>query len=305
MYTRPVGSICRDHGLNHHFYADDSQLYLSFEPMDTVSQADTLRRVESCLKDIVSWMNGNMLKLNTDKTEVIVFSSQRNASLIDNVSVTVGDSTITPSSCVRNLGVSLDSRLDMEQHVNSISRSCYAQLRQIGHIRKYLTTDATKSLVSSRVTSRLDYCNALLVGVPNTILSRLQNVQNTAARLISRSSRYSHITPILKELHWLPVKYRTQYKILTHTFKALHDESPVYIKRLLQVYKPKRNLRSQAQPVTLVVPKCRTATYGNRSFITIAPKLWNTLPASVRDCNTLSSFKRSLKTYLFVQMYGD
>ena len=166
-----------------------------------------------------------------------------------------------------------DSKMGMEPQVNSVSRSCYAQLRQISHIRKYLTTEATKLLVNSRVTSRLDYCNALLVGIPKTVLSKLQQVQNTAARLISRTSRYDHITPILRELHWLPMQYRAQYQILTYTYKALHDECPIYIKRLLQVYRPTRNLRSTQQSVTLVVPKSRTVTYGDRCFMSTAPKL--------------------------------
>ena len=201
-----------------------------------------------------------MLKINTDKTEVILFSSKRNSSLVDEISVEVGDSKIKPSSSVRNLGAQFDSQMDMELHVNSVCRSCYMQLRQIGHIRQYLTTDDTKSLVNALVTSRLDYCNALLYSVPKTILSKLQNVQNTAARLITRTSRYNHITPVLKELHWLPVQHRVVYKILTHTYKALHGESPAYIRHMLQVYVPRRTLRSQNDPVPLVVPRCHTVT---------------------------------------------
>ena len=129
----------------------------------------------------------------------------------------------------KNLGASLDSKLNMEKQVNAISLSYFTQLLQVNHISKYLTTDATKHLVNSRVTSRLDYCNALLIGVPKTVLNKLQNVQNTAARLVTRTSRYTHITPILKQLHWLPIQHRTKYKILTHTFKVLHDELPTYI----------------------------------------------------------------------------
>ena len=89
--------------------------------------------------------------------------------------------------------------MNMDKHINTICRSGYMQLRQIGHIRKYLTTDATKSLVNSLVTSRLDHCNALLNGVPKTIVGRLQTLQNTAARIITRTSLYKHITPVLKE----------------------------------------------------------------------------------------------------------
>jgi hypothetical protein len=107
MYTKPVGSICRHHGLDHHFYVDDSKLYLSFKPTGIVTQAETLHRIERCLHDIVSWLHGNMLKLNTDKTEVIVFASNRNADIIRDISMTVGDSQIDPSTCVRNLGFML------------------------------------------------------------------------------------------------------------------------------------------------------------------------------------------------------
>lgn len=151
-------------------------------------------------------MQGNMLKQNADKTEVIVFASERNAGLVNGISVAFGHSNIKPSSCVRNLGVWLDSKMDMQQHVNSVCKSCFGQIRQIAHIRQYLTMDATKSLVNTLVTSRLDYCNALLSGVPKTILNKLQDVQNTAARVVTRTSRYCHISPILKELHWLPVQ---------------------------------------------------------------------------------------------------
>jgi hypothetical protein len=143
----------------------------------------------------------------------------------------------------------------MEQQVNYVSRSCNAQLWQISHIRKYLTTDTTKCLVNSRVTSRLDYCNALLIGVSNTVLLKFQRVQNAAARLISLTSRFDHITPKLRELHWLPVHYRTRYKILIYIYKTLHDGCPIYIKRLLEIYKPTRNLRSKNQSDTLVIPK--------------------------------------------------
>ena len=303
MYTKPVGAICRKHNLKHHFYADDSQLYMAFEPREPMSRDEILQRIEACLNDIVSWMNKNFLKLNADKTEVIVFVPRR--SKVDDITVRVGDAVIKPSSAVKNLGALLDSNLDMEQQVNSISRSCYMQIRHIGQIRKYLTVDATRSLVNSLVTSRLDYCNSLLCGSPKYILNKLQNVQNTAARVISKTSRYSHITPVLKELHWLPVHIRVQYKVLTYVFKALHGQAPVYIQNLLSVYRPRRELRSQNESLILVVPRARTTTYGDRAFMTAAPKLWNRLPDKIRNSETLPVFKRALKTHLFTEWYSD
>jgi hypothetical protein len=126
-------------------------------------------------------MNSNMLKINADKTEVIVFTSQKNEKHIESISVKIGGEDIKPSKCVRNLGAFLDSKMSMEKHINSVCRSGYGQLRQIGHIRQYLNSDAIKSLVKSLVTSCLDYCNALLYGVPKVSLNRLQNLQNTAS----------------------------------------------------------------------------------------------------------------------------
>ena len=303
MYTKPVGAICRSHGLLHHFYADDSQVYISFKPIDTVSQTEALHRIENCLTDIIVWMNTNMLKLNTDKTEVMLFTSKANAKYVENVSVKVGESLIQSTDRVRNLGAIFSPSMEMEHQINSVCRSAYFHLRNIGHIRKYLTVDATKSLVNALVTSRLDYCNALLIGVPNTVLSKLQRVQNTAARIITRTPRWNHITPVLKDLHWLPVCYRIQFKILTHTYKALNGQSPSYLKDMLEVYRPVRDLRSQNSN-TLVVPRTRTNQFGNRSFQYAAPNLWNSLPSKIRTAAKLDIFKKLLKTHFFVMHFS-
>ncbi len=157
MYTKPVGSICQKHGLHHHFYADDSQLYISFKPSNQIEKCEALNSVERCLSEIVSWMNNNMLKINEDKTEVIIFSSKNNEQQVESLSITIGDETILPSKCVRNLGAFLDSKVNMDQHIIAVCKSGYGQLRQIGHIRKYLNTDAAKSLVNFHVTSKIYY----------------------------------------------------------------------------------------------------------------------------------------------------
>ena len=112
----------------------------------------------------------NMLKLNSDKTKMIVFASYKNESSSQEITIIIGSSEIKPTLVVRNLGAMLDSKMDMEQHINSVCQSCYCQIRQIEHVRKFLTSDATKMLVNSLVTSRMDYCNVLLYGVPMTTL---------------------------------------------------------------------------------------------------------------------------------------
>ncbi len=169
--------------------------------------------------------------------------------------------------------------------------------------RSSLTTSSTKTLVHAFITSRLDYCNTLYYGLPQKQTRKLQAVQNTAARLISQTLKYDHVTPILKELHWLPVAghYRSIYKILLITFKCLHGLAPSYLIDLL-VKKPSRGLRSD-DTLALIVPKSKLVTYGDRAFSVAAPKLWNSLPVDIRLSENVSRFKRALKTYLFRQAY--
>ena len=300
MYTRAVGDIVRRHGLTHHIYADDTQAYIVIEP-NTIWE-DTATKIEACVMEIKQWMSENLLKLNDDKFEYIVFYPRHRPTQTADLSLSLGDTVFTPVSHVRNLGVVQDCCLTMERQVNAISRSCYHQLRMIGKIRKYLTVDACKSLVQSSVTSRLDYANSLLYGLPQTLTSRLQRVQNAAARIITRTPRKQHITPVLVELHWLPVEYRPRYKVLLLTYKALNEAAPAYIRDLLEIYQPPRQLRSSTK-YSLRVPRTKTSTYGERIFRRSAAVLWNNLPDAIKHASSLTSFKSQLKTHLFKLAY--
>jgi hypothetical protein len=150
----------------------------------------------------------------------------------------------------------------MEQHVNSVSRSGFTKIRQIlvGQIRKYLTVESTRTLINSLVTSKINYCNSLLYGSPKYVLNKLQNVQNTAARVITRTPQNCHITQVLKELHKFPVYIRVEYKLLTYVLKGLQGQAPTYIRNMLDIYIPSRQLRSQNYCLALVVPRSRTVT---------------------------------------------
>jgi hypothetical protein len=144
----------------------------------------------------------------------------------------------------------------------------------------------------------LDYCNGLLVGLPKGLIDLLQHAQNCAARVIKRTPRSAHISPVLKELHWLPIKYRIQYKTLLLTFKCLNGSAPSYLSELVHPYSPSRTLRSQSDNLLCSKPFKRQA-YGGRSFEVMASKLWNDLPAPMRKGNSITTFKTSLKTHLF------
>ena len=227
MYTKPLGEIIRKHGLGYHIYADDTQLYIAFKGDD--ENRKCLNTMEACLLDVQKWMAANLLKLNNDKTEVVLFAPKQITVSTRNISVAVGNTHVSAITSVRNLGVMLDTTLSMDDQVKAVCRTAYAQLRGIGHIRRYLTTDAAKKVVNSLVTTRLDYCNSLLYGIPGRLLARLQKVQSTAARIVSRTSRYAHITPVLHELHWLPIESRLKYKVLLMAHRALHGSAPQYM----------------------------------------------------------------------------
>lgn len=172
----------------------------------------------------------------------------------------------------------------------------------IGAILHLITQEAAAQLVHSLVTSRLDYCNSLLYGLPDSLLSRLQRVQNVAARIVTRANKFSHMKPILRDLHWLPVKYRLVFKILLLTFRALNGSAPAYLTELVTPYQQSRSLRSGSQ-MLLAIPKTRLKTYGQRSFAHAAAFEWNALPLNVKMSNTVECFKTNLKTHLFKQFH--
>ena len=247
-------------------------------------------------------MSLNELKINGDKTELLINGSQFRPTLqFPPVSLDDGP-VILPSKYARNICVTFDSVLNFERHITDICKSCYFNIRNIYRIRKFLSTEHTKILVNAFVTSRLDNCNSLLYGLPCYLLHKLQLVQNCAARLILGGSKFDHITPLLRELHWLPVEHRITFKLLLITFKALNNLAPCYITNLLHLYTPNRLLRSSSK-FLLQVPKSNLKTYGDRAFSVCAPKLWNCLPSYIRRRSSVSTFKSSLKTYLFKRYF--
>ncbi|KAI5622195.1 hypothetical protein C0J50_18257, partial [Silurus asotus] len=166
-------------------------------------------------------------------------------------------------------------------------------LRNISNLRNMLSISDAEKLLHAFMTSRIDYCNTLLGGCPASLINKLQLVQNAAARVLTRSRKYHHITPIFSSLHWLPVKFRIHYKLLLLTYKTLNGLSPLRgvmrylrVSSLLKRYNPSRCLRFKNSGL-LVVLRTAMSTKGGRTFSHLAPKLWNSLPDSVRGSDTL------------------
>ena len=221
----------------------------------------------------------NDLKLNAEKSQAILFQPLKHGvNKQPEVCVEVAGRRIALSTSVRNLGVVFDSRLSMEEQVAQTAKSCYYQLRNIGQIRSSITEGACRTLVHALVTSRLDYGNGLLYG----ILQRLQRIQNCAARLITRTPKYEHITPVLRRLYLLPVRQRTLFKLLVLTYCAVNATAPNYLVQLLHRRNVSRTLRSGSSTDILSVPPSRTVTHGDRCFTVASPTLWNNLPVSLK-----------------------
>jgi hypothetical protein len=295
LYTHPLSQIVLDSGLDLHKFSDDTQLFNSAPPadFDLVS-----RQTERCVLRVRCWMESNKLKLNDEKTEAMVVGSRSRTSVLDTGHLAIGGSSISFQPKVRDLGVVLDARLTMKDHISSVCRSAYLELRRIASVRPFLTTEATAELTRSRILSKIDYCNSLLAGITSEQIARLQKIQNHAARLTFRKKRHDHVTPLLKKLHWLPVAERIDFKLATISFRYFDGTLPPYLSCCLSSYSPLRTLRSSSQKL-LTIPRVNLKSAGARSFQYQAPLIWNSLPLEVRLSVSLSSFKTQLKTHLF------
>ena len=299
MYTTPLSTVIQGHSIPHHLYADDSQLYISFSSDDSGSQLNSLK---SCLDSVLNWMLSNKLKLNPSKTEFLLIGHEvQRQKYLAQFPITLMGVDTSSSKFARNLGVVFDQNFNFKRHISQVCSSCYYHIRDLRRIRRHLNLDCAKSLACALVTSKLDYCNSLLHGVASGDIDRLQRVQDTLSRVVTRSGPLAHAPPLLRSLHWLPVKFRIIYKIRLLTFKTLQTGQPAYLHSILSRSAPNRTLRSNQGP-RLVVPRVKTVT-GSRAFSRCAPDLWNSLPLSLRSLDSVPRFRKHLKTYLFDLAY--
>ena len=262
------------------------------------SKTVSLKQMHECVSHIQSWMSRNFLRLNAEKTQVLVLGSRHDHAKFTSQQFSINNHDLSASKSARNLGVVYDKLFNMESHISSVCKSANFHLRNIATIRKYLSLDTAEKVIHALVSSRLDCCNALLVGLPATSTSRLQRVHNNAARVVVQARKYDHISPVLRRLHWLPIAKRITFKICLLVFKVLHGQARQYLCELIFTKHSSRALRSAGSDLP-VEPRSRTIRYGDRAFAKTAPALWNKLPVSLRQTTSLNNFKRELKTHLF------
>ena len=238
--------------------------------------------MNECLSDIDKWMSINRLKLNKVKTKLFYLFSKSNPpqSLPP---LRFGTDVIKPSSNARNIGDIFNTTImSMLPHANNVCKSAFYHRRTISRIRKYLSMQTTDILIHAFVTSKLDHWNSLPYNVPKNVIKQLQLVKNAAGRQITCARKCDYITPILFDLHWLPVSEQINFKILLLTFKALHQQSPTYIQDLITRYLLSRSLQSSFM-LSLNPVSFNLKTYGSRAFAVSAPELWNKLPDDIRS----------------------
>ena len=190
----------------------------------------------------------------------------------------------------------------MVPHVNTTIRNIYFHLKRIHKIRKNLDFATSAKIIHAIITSRLDSCNSVLVGLPDNIINKLQVAQNSAARVLTGTKRREHITPVLRELHWLPVRTRVNFKLLCIIHKVLFSGiAPSYLSDLISVYSQSRALRSNADGSRLKIQRSKNK-YGDKLMSSGPAKTWNSLPQALRESD-FDEFKSGLKTFLFNQFF--
>lgn len=298
IYIAEVFRVIEQFGFKAHAYADDLQIMACTPAYDFDS---LLNNFVACFSQIDDFMSFHRLKLNQCKTQLIPVGTWQQTSRLRIDSVTLNDCNVPFCQIATNLGFVFDNHLTMNEHVKAITSSCSHQLRKLRMVKCYLNRSALESLVHAFINSRLDYCNSLFYGISVNLMSKLQSIQNQAAKLVDGGLKFNHVSPILKKLHWLPIEKRIVFKIAVLVFRCLKGQAPQYLIDKC-VFKTATNLnpRLRSDDMNFLLVPTTHLVIGSRNFDIAGPVIWNGLPKHLR-CSELSllQFRKELKTYLF------
>ena len=210
-------------------YADDHILKDKFKINDDMDERRCKENLDKYIVSVKKWMDENRLKMNDDKTEYIIFLSNKMAKKIQTQSISINGININKREGIQYLGAWLDEPLTLRDHIKRKCRIAIINLQHIHLIRQYLTQDTTETLVLGIVMSHLDYSNAIFSGLLDKDMANLQRIQNACAKLVLQKDKLASSTECLCALHWLPIRERIDYKILTLVFKSLNHQAPVYL----------------------------------------------------------------------------
>ena len=254
--------------------------------------------IPNVMAEISHWMNIMFLKINPDKTEIILFHPWSLQGSVIIKGTFVGEQCIRFSTEVKNVGVWLDEQLNLKKHVNKIVSHCYKLLKDIGRVRNVISDKHTEMLVHAVTSSRIDYCNSLFFNMPKENLFKLQKVQNAAARLVRRKGKRESITSTLAGLHWLNVDSRIIFKMILIVYKVVTGLCSENLKVTYKFYNCRPN------DFLMLETRSVKTKYGRRTFEYAGPRLWNALPLELRTVESIDIFKKQLKTLLFKDTEG-
>ena len=293
MYTSDIHNIFKKHGLSYHMYADDIQIYCSFKIEDLNIIKD---KIDLCLADVHTWTQNNYLKLNPDKTTLKLF----NYSNLDQIfTINYNHSVIEPLNSTKVLGVMLNKDLDRNLFIANKVKICNYHLKNLWNIESSLTKFSKIILITNLILSNIDYCNILLFGCTKKELRPLNLIINKFVRFICEVPRQDHITPYLKQLHFLPLQQRIIYKVCLLGFKIFNNISPGYLTQHFSRFEPSTdiNLRNVGRDIFMFETDMND--YRTKNIIAGVKLEWNKLPVTMREEKSLSLFKKHLKTYLY------
>ena len=313
LYTTPLSSIISRTPVDHKLYADDTQLYISFS---ATNFANNIQHLQDTISNITSWMKSNFLSLNPTKTEFLLIGLLVQLKKIDHPTLPINSNVILkPTTSAGNFGFIFDSNHSLSEHISSLSKNCFVHIRDLRRIRNTLNYSTACTIASSLIHSKLDYCNSLFLNTTSQNIHRLQLIQNSAARAVTKTPRFQHITPILKSLHWLKIPQRIEYKTLSLTYKLLQYNQPTHLRQLITI-QTGRNTRSSTAVSLRHPPNPSKLKIADRSFHYYAPVLWNNLPKHLRSFSQNSpnnndpqlslnplQFHSQLKTHLFLHSF--
>ena len=289
IYCRFIHKVFENCGFISSSYADDNSGIKSFA---LFNQFNTLYKdVPYCIMKLKEYMLNNYLKLNDTKTEVIVFGSPKFKE-----GITLNGTFLNSGECirftdnVRYLGFLFDAVLSFDSQITKVTSLGYSSLRKISSIKGSLSKSNLETFIHAFISSCLDYCNILYVGLPKKMIYKLQKLQNAAIRIIFKVRAHHPVSSFFAELHWLNIEQRIVYKVLLTTYKVINGLAPEVLKDMITI----RN----TDTLTLHNKYFNSTKYGKRAFVHYVPRYWNNIPVNLRRKRDVNGFKTALKSYL-------
>ena len=302
IYTKEIEKIAQNYNLEIMMYADDSQLYFSFKK-DTIHS--TQENINKCLSKIKLWMCQNFLKMNVDKTKLMLFKPKSNTNLL--LSINYNGANISPVDSITILGVKIGNNLDLTPFINKKIQACCFHLRNLINIKDNLPFKTKIIMVTNVIISKLDYCNAILSCCSKTAIKPLQVILNRAIRFIFGINKRTHITPYQKKLHILPIIFRIKFKLCLIAYRIFNQIAPSYLSDDFTTFEPTTsiNLRIGRGRDMSMFKVDRITTTKAETLKQNIKKEWNSLPLHLRNIKSISTFKKNIKAHFFLQAFSN